>query len=387
MASYTTSENVLNTKPLLLELKNNRFPEDIVIKINNIICDEYIKKIYEALEKNFIKNIIKIFLNDKKLSEFLYYYGYQTYYFNNQMYHYNNFIVPDLGIYGEILAKLEWGDFECETLFEDFKGIDENTKEPYILNIPKDVIIAEDSIDTNNTQMNFYKFDVNIYSKSLTLYETLWILKNYSVYDKDILHDINENDYDTGVTTIDTIDNVSIDSNVSNIDSIESIDSVSIANFEIDSYDTYENIYDYDKEEFAIIWNLFNRGFIKLNIFKIIYIYCYHTELDNIIQQYYNIIGGTGCANIEVDNAKLFHKTCFNIIKYFNKKIKKAANDSTVISYLYAIYADDEGIEFNEDHEEHENKAYDILCDNGLLKKKSENTTDMLDLLYVLYLK
>jgi hypothetical protein len=62
-------------------------------------------------------------------------------------------------------------------------------------------------------------------------------------------------------------------------------------------------------------------------------------------------------------------------------------NDSNIISYLYAIYADDEGIEFNDEHEEYENKAYDILHNNGLLKTKSENTTDILDLLYVLYLK
>jgi hypothetical protein len=361
-----TSENVLNTKPLLLDLKNNRFPEDIVIKINNIICDEYMKKIYERLENNFIKNIIKIFLNDKKLSKFLYYYGYQTYYFNNHMYYYNNNIItPNLGIYGETLDNLEWGDFECEILLEDFKGIHEDTKDPYILNMPNDVIFTQDNIDnTNNVEMNYYKFDVNINSKNLTLNETLWILKNYSIYDTKILEDIKEIDYDTGENS-----------------------SENIANFNIDHDNTYSNIYDYDKEEFAIVWNLFNRGFIKLNIFKLIYIYCYHTEIDSVIQQYYNIIGGSGNVNINVDHATLFNKTCFNIIKYFNKKIKKAVNDSTVISYLYAIYADDEGMAFNEDHEEHENKAYDILYDNGLLKTNTGNITDILDLLYVLYLK
>jgi hypothetical protein len=377
MTSHTSdSANVLNTKPLLLDPINNRLPEDIVNKINNLICDEYIKRIYEALEKNLIKNTIKIFLNDKKLSKFLYYYGYQTYYFNNQMYYYYNITTPDLGIYGEILSNLEWGDFECDTLLEDYDGIKIDTKEPYILNMPNDVIFEHDNINTNNTQMDFYKFDVNIYSKILTLNETLWILKNYSDYDAKILHDINECDYDTGVSGVSGV------SGISNIDS-----STTIANFEINSNDTYENIYDYDKEEFAIVWNLFNRGFIKLNIFKIIYIFCYHTDIDNTLQQYYNIIGGTGQANICVDKPKLFHKTCFNVIKYFNKKIKKAVNDSNIISYLYAIYADDEGIEFNDEHEEYENKAYDILHDNGLLKTKSENTTDILDLLYVLYLK
>jgi hypothetical protein len=366
MASHT-SKNVLNTKPLLLDALHNRFPEDIVIKINNIICDEYIIRIYDTLEENLIKNIIKMFLNDKNLSKFLYYYGYQTYYFDNQTYHYNNDTLHNLGIYGEIISNFEWGDFVCDTLLEDYKGINIETKEPYILNIPNDVIIAQDNINPNNTQMDYYNFDVNIFSTNLTLNETLWILKNYSEYDKNILHGINAYDYDTGV------DKDSSDT--------------TIANFEIDSNNTYYNIYDYDKESFAIIWNLFNRGFIKLNIFKIIYIYCYNIEIDSVIQQYYNIIGGTGRVNIIVDNSKLFHKTCFNVIKYFNKKIKKAVDDSTVISYLYAIYADDEGIEFNEEHEEYENKAYDILRDNGLLKTKSENMTDILDLLYVLYLK
>ena len=168
-------------------------------------------------------------------------------------------------------------------------------------------------------------------------------------------------------------------------------------NFDIAIYindDTYDNIYDYDKEEFANIWNLLNRGFVKLNIFKIIYIYCYNTDIDDKIQKYYNFIGGKGTHNIKIDYSKLFHKTCFNFIKYFNKKIKKASDDRMVISYLYAIYADDDGhgnIHFNEDHELYENKAYDLLYDNGLLQyTNKENITDVLldilDLLYELYL-
>jgi hypothetical protein len=366
--------NVLNSKPLLLDAVNNRFPEDIVIKINNIICDEYIKRIYEALENNLIKNTIKMFLNDKKLSKFLYYYGYQTYYFNNQMYYYN-VGEQNLGIYGEILSNLDWGDFECETLVEDYEGIKIDTKEPYILNIPNDIVFTE---HTPNAEIEYYKYDVNIYSKNLTLNETLWILKNYADYDAKILHDINECDYDTGICDGDGEGEGSSDDSGSA--------SISIANFKIDNENTYDNIYDYDKEEFAIVWNLFNRGFIKLNIFKIIYIFCYHTDIDNTIQQYYNIIGGTGNTNLNVDNDKLFRKTCFNVVKYFNKKIKKTVENSIVISYLYAIYADDEGLEFNEAHEEYENKAYDILSDNGLLLAKPENIKEMLDLLYVLYL-
>jgi hypothetical protein len=58
-----------------------------------------------------------------------------------------------------------------------------------------------------------------------------------------------------------------------------------------------------------------------------------------------------------------------------------------VLSYLYAIYADDDGVYFNEEHELQENKAYDILSDNGLLKEKFVNITEMLDLLYEQYLK
>ena len=366
------SHNVLHTKPLLLDPLNNRFPEDIVIKINNIICDEYIKGVYKALENNLIKNVIKIFLNDKKLSSFLYYYGYQTYYFNNIM-------AENLGIYGEPLYNFEWGDFECEVSQEDYQGITEDTHEPYILNMPSDVLFPD--TDSNNTPNNglfdFYKYDVNIFSKILTLNETLWIFKNYSSYDKRILQDINEYDYDTYADI--------------NGDACPSrgASSITIANFEIECDDTFSNIYDYDKEEFAIAWNLFNRGFIKLNIFKMIYVLCYNTDIDNVLQQYYSIIGGTGSVkdDIKVDCDRLFLKTCFNVIRYFNKKIRKAANDITVISYLYAIYADDEGIQFNEAHEEHENKAYDILRDNGLLKTKSDNMTNILDLLYELYLR
>ena len=361
MAS-NTSNSVLNTKPLLLDPINNRFPDDIVIKINNIICDDYIKDVYKALEINFIKNTIKIFLNDKKLSKFLYYLGYQTYYFHNILTH-------NYGIYGETLNNLEWGDYESEISFEDYQGINDNTREPFVLNIPNDVIITQDNMNINShePEMEYYNFDVNIYSTSLTLNETLWILQNFSVYDTTILNDINEYSDDTGVNS-----------------------NISIANFVIDSDHTatFESIYDYDKEELAIIWNLFNRGYCKFNIFKIIYIYCYNSELDNTIQKYYNLIGGTGRVNITIDNAKLFLKTCYNVTKYFNKKIKKAADDSIVISYLYAIYADD-GItaQFIDEHEKYENRAYDILNDNGLLKTKEENILNILDLLYILYLK
>ena len=114
--STETSENILSRKPLLLDPNNSKFPDDILIKINNIICDEYIQKIYIQLEKNYIKNIINIFLNDKKLSKFLYYFGYQTYYFNY-------ILVDNFGVYGETLNNLDWGDFETNVLFEDYKGI------------------------------------------------------------------------------------------------------------------------------------------------------------------------------------------------------------------------------------------------------------------------
>ena len=332
------------TKPLLLDPHNCRFPDDIILKINNIICDDHMKDIYIYLENNFIKNIIKAFLNDKKLSKFLYYLGYQTYYFN---YNY----VDNFGVYGELLNNFEWEDFETDILCEDYNGITVDDKGAYILNIPNDGIFLNES---NNIEHDFYRYDVNIYSSNLTLNETLWIFKNYSVIDNDILKD-----------------NTDIDFN---------------CDFDIDD-NTYYNIYDYDTEEYASIWNLFNRGFIKLNIFKMIYIHCYNNDLNETIQKYYNLIGGEGHYNISIDNSKLFHKTCYNVIKYFNKKIKKAANNRIVLSYLYAIYADDDGVHFNEEDELHENKAYDILNDNGLLKEKSNTIADILDLLYTLYLK
>ena len=332
------------TKPLLLDHCNSRFPEDIVLKINNIICDNHMKEVYIYLEKNFIKNIIKTFLNDKKLSKFLYYLGYQTYYFNY-------ISTVNFGIYGESLNNFEWGDFETDILYEDYNGITVDDKKPYILNIPRDEIFMSESNNlSNDIEQDFYRFDVNIYSSNLTLNETLWIFSNYSGYDNNILKDNNAIDID-------------IDDN------------------------TYSNIYDYDTEQYASIWNLFNRGFIQLNIFKIIYIFCYNNDFDNTIQKYFNFIGGEGCSNISIDNSKLFHKTCYNVIKYFNKKIKKAADDRVVLSYLYAIYADDDGVYFNEEHELQENKAYDILQDNGLLKEKFVNITEMLDLLYEQYLK
>lgn len=340
-AFLQTHKNILNSKPLLLEPTNNRFPEDIIIKINNIICDEYIKKIYQCLEINFIKNTINIFLNDKKLSKFLYYMGYQTYYFNY-------ILSPNFGIYGETLANFEWGDFETDVLYDSFTGISEDTRESYVLNIPNDDQIFENP--NNNAEFNSYSFDVNIYSSILTLNETLWILKHFSDNDINILKD--------------------------NTDILIDIDD-----------NTYQNIYDYDFGEYATIWNLFNRGFIKLNIFKIIYIYSYNSELNNTIQQYYNLIGGTGRVNFTINNSMLFHKTCYNIIKYFNKKIKKAADDRMVISYLYAIYASDELVPyFNEEHEKYENKAYDILKNKGLLNSVEFNMSEILDLLYELYL-
>ena len=343
-APSQTYKNILNSKPLLLESANNRFPEDIVIKINNIICDEYIKNIYQSLEINFIKNIINIFLNDKNLSKFLYYMGYQTYHFN----YYNYILSHNFGIYGETLNNFEWGDFETDVLYDNFKGISEDTRESYILNIPNDDQIFENL--SNNIDINYYSFDVNIYSSILTLNETLWILKHFSDNNINIFQDNTDIEID-------------IDDKI------------------------YDKIYDYDIEEYATIWNLFNRGFIKLNIFKIIYIYCYNSEFDNIIQKYYNIIGGTGCVNLPIDNAKLFHKTCYNVIKYFNEKIKKAADDRMVISYIYAIYASDELVPyFNEEHEQYENKAYDILKNNSLLNSVEFNLLEILDLLYELYL-
>jgi hypothetical protein len=333
-------QNILNSKPLLLEHTNNKFPEDIVIKINNIICDEYITIIYQYLETNYIKNIIDMFLNNKKLSKFIYYFGYQTYYFNHMS-------IPNLGVYGEILSKLEWGDFETDVLLENFTCINKDTREPYILNIINDDQIFVNQ--NNNINISSYSFDVNIFSTNLTYKESLWILNNYSILDNKILQDNDNIDID-------------IDENI------------------------YNNIYDYDLEEYANIWNLFNRGFIKLNIFKMIYIYCNNSDFDNIIQKYYNLIGGTGCVNFNIDNVKLFHKICYNVIKYFNKKIKKAVDAKMVISYLYAIYASDDNLHFNEEHEQYENIAYDILFNNGLLNSVEFNLFEILDLLYELYL-
>lgn len=342
-------------KPLLLDANGSRFPEDIVIKINTILCDEYIQKIYERLESNFIRNVIKIFLNDKEFSKFLYYLGYQTYYFNY-------ISTPNLGIYGETLANLEWGDFECETTFDDYNGIHDDTTEPYLLHIPDEV--------------DFYTFDATIHSRKLTLNEATWLLGNYATYDSKILHDIEECDHDTGVN--DDAFTASDDTRVA----------ASVATFAIHPHDTYASIYDYDKEAYATQWNLFNRGYIKLNVFKIIYTYCYNTEIDNVLQKYYTMIGGTGRQPIHIDNTKLFHKTCYNIVKYFNIKIKKAVEDSITLSYIYAIYADDDGgVYFNEDHEIHENKAYDILHENGLLSKKRGDDIEILDLLYKHYLR
>lgn len=355
------------TKPLLLDTVGCRFPEDIVIKINTILCDEYIQKIYERLETNFIRNVIKIFLNDRELSKFLYYLGYQTYYFNY-------IAVPNFGIYGETLANFEWDDFECETPFEDYKGICDNTTEPYILHIPSDAIFAQHN---NNIEGDFYNFDTTVYSSKLTLNETLWIFNHYASHDSKILEDIAECDHDTGVSSVSE-------------DTSDSVRSTNIASFTIHpnyTY-TYQSIYDYDKEAYATQWNLFNRGFIKLNVFKIINMYCYHTEIDNVLQKYYTMIGGTGRQPIHIDNAKLFHKTCYNIVKYFNIKIKKAVEDSITLSYIYAIYADDDGgVYFNEEHEIHEGKAYDILYDNGLLDTKQHNATEIFDLLYETYLR
>lgn len=346
--------NSMFAKPLLLDANGSRFPEDIVIKINTILCDEYIQKIYERLESNFIRNVIKIFLNDKEFSKFLYYLGYQTYYFNY-------ISTPNLGIYGETLANLEWGDFECETTFDDYNGIHDDTTEPYLLHIPYEV--------------DFYTFDATIHSRKLTLNEATWLLGNYATYDSKILHDIEECDHDTGVPATGVNDDTDTAS-------------ASVATFAIHPHDTYASIYDYDKEAYATQWNLFNRGYIKLNVFKIIYTYCYNTEIDNVLQKYYTMIGGTGRQPIHIDNTKLFHKTCYNIVKYFNIKIKKAVEDSITLSYIYAIYADDDGgVYFNEDHEIHENKAYDILHENGLLSKKRGDDIEILDLLYKLYLR
>ena len=336
-----TTENILNTKPLLLEAYNCNFPEDIIIKINNILCEEYIKQIFDCLQNNFIKNIIYIFLNDKKLSKFVYYFAFQKY----------RYIYILDGVYGETLNNLGWENFDTDILYENFNGISINEKEPFILNLYRDEIFSRENNYTNNSEIDYYKYDVNIYSSKLTLNETMWILKNFAIYDENILHNNTEVDID------------------------------------IDEKETYDDIYDYDKEEYATIWNLFNRGFIQLNIFKIIHIFCNNTDINDIVQQYYNIIGGTGDANIIIDKSKLFHKTCYNVVKYFNKKIKKAADDKMVLSYLYGIYNADATVYFNEANEEYENKAYDLLSENGLLSSNSEDISDILDFLYERYLE
>ena len=64
-----TTKNILNTKPLLLDAYNCNFPEDIIIKINNILCDEYIKQIFDCLQNNFIKNIMKSGLSINNIVE------------------------------------------------------------------------------------------------------------------------------------------------------------------------------------------------------------------------------------------------------------------------------------------------------------------------------
>ena len=338
-----TTENILNTKPLLLDAINCNFPEDIIIKINNILCEEYIKQIFDCLQNNFIKNIIYIFLNDKKLSKFVYYFAFQKY----------RYIYILDGVYGETLNNLGWENFDTDILYENFNGISINEKEPFILNLYRDEIFSRENNYTNNSEIDYYKYDVNIYSSKLTLNETMWILKNFAIYDENILKNNIDNDID----------------------------------IDIDEKETYDDIYDYDKEEYATIWNLFNRGFIQLNIFKIIHIFCNNTDINDIVQQYYNIIGGTGDANIIIDKSKLFHKTCYNVVKYFNKKIKKAADDKMVLSYLYGIYNADDTVNFNEAHEEYENKAYDLLSENGLLSSNSEDISDILDFLYERYLE
>jgi hypothetical protein len=335
--------NILNTKPLLLESHSCNFPEDIIIKINNILCEEYIKLIFDSLQNNFIKNIIYIFLNDKKLSKFVYYFAFQKY----------RYIYILDGVYGETLNNLGWEHFETDILYENFNGISSNDKDAFILNLERDEIFSRENNYTNNTEIDYYKYDVNIYSSKLTLNETMWIIKNFAMYDTNILKNNIDNDID----------------------------------IDINDERTYDDIYDYDKEDYATIWNLFNRGFIQLNIFKIIHIYCNNTDINEEVQKYYNFIGGTGYANIFVDKSKLFHKTCYNVVKYFNKKIKKAADDKMVLSYLYGIYNGDDTVNFNDKNEKYENEAYDLLSENGLLSSNSEDITDILDFLYERYLQ
>jgi hypothetical protein len=342
MATKTT-DNILNTKPLLLESHSCNFPEDIIIKINNILCEEYIKLIFDSLQNNFIKNIIYIFLNDKKLSKFVYYFAFQKY----------RYIYILDGVYGETLNNLGWEHFETDILYENFNGISSNDKDAFILNLERDEIFSRENNYTNNTEIDYYKYDVNIYSCKLTLNETMWIIKNFAMYDTNILKNNIDNDID----------------------------------IDINDERTYDDIYDYDKEDYATIWNLFNRGFIQLNIFKIIHIYCNNTDINEEVQKYYNFIGGTGYANIFVDKSKLFHKTCYNVVKYFNKKMKKAADDKMVLSYLYGIYNGDDTVNFNDKNEKYENEAYDLLSENGLLSSNSEDITDILDFLYERYLQ
>jgi hypothetical protein len=275
-----------------------------------------------------------------KLSKFLYYFGYQQY----------NYIYIFEGVYGETINNLYWDNFETDILLENFNGINADIKEPLILNLDRDEIFSRENNYSNNTDIG-YKYDVNIYSFKLTLNETMWIINHYTEFDDTILED-----------------NPSID--------IEIDDKI------------YDDIYDYDNEEYATIWNLFNRGFIQLNIFKMINVYCHNNDIDNAIQKYYEFIGGIGDTKMKVDNTRLFQKTCYNIIKYFNKKIKNAADEKYVLSYLYAIYTADEGYaHFNEEHAEHENKAYDLLSDNGLLSQESIDIYVLLDFLYERYLQ
>ena len=199
-----------------------------------------------------------------------------------------------------------------------------------------------------------YKYDAHIYSSKLTETETQWIVKNHSMYNENILQDSSDIDVDID---IDIEDNM------------------------------YDDIYDYDNEEYANIWNLFNRAFMGFNVFKIIKIFCDNLELDNTIKQYYYLIGGKEQYNFDIDNTKLFHKTCYNVIKYFNKKIKKAVDDHFVIKYLYSIYSEDINMYFIEEHQQYKDKATDLLLNNGLLNSVEFNILKMLDLLYELYLK